>query len=141
MDQTAFLLEFQDLIESLPGPSQDKFLQLYLARAKNPLVGVGLAAFLGCLGINRFYVGQTTLGVVKLVCGLFVIILTIILATNPDDSFSSYYDLTLVDFQFAAWIVVDTFLMGGLVARKNLQIAQDIKSTMSPAAIWQHRQP
>lgn len=136
MDQTALLLEFQDLIESLPPPSRDKFLQLYVARAKNPLVGVGLAAFLGSFGVNRFYLGQHLLGVVKLACFVGLLIIQVARLSNQNAPVFSA-DMLMDYLPFLSWLVADTFMMDSLVAAKNLKIAQDIKSSMTPATIWQ----
>lgn len=136
MDQTAFNLEFQELIEPLPQASREKFLQLYVGRAKNPLVGVGLAAFLGSLGVNRFYLGQHLLGSAKLGCFLLNVILLAAKAYDPLNPVLTTMQ-EVVGYQFSAWMIVDTFLMGALVTEKNLKIAQDIKSAMAPATIWQ----
>jgi TM2 domain-containing membrane protein YozV len=58
--------EVQQIISSLPRESQSAFLVQYNAQSKNPTTAIILALFLGGLGIHKFYLGQTGLGIVYL---------------------------------------------------------------------------
>ena len=102
MNQDYYLLEFQTIIDSLPAGSKDKFLQLYIGRTKNPTLAVGLNAYFGVLGADRFYANDILLGILKL--------------------------LTLGGGGF--WVIVDLFLIGGKIRSHNLRIAREIKNSM-----------
>ncbi|MBB2158519.1 TM2 domain-containing protein [Gluconacetobacter diazotrophicus] len=70
VNQKSYLLEFQNIIWSLPDEIKNKYLASFAERERNPVVAFGLSGFLGMLGVDRFYVGDTMLGVIKLItCG------------------------------------------------------------------------
>lgn len=51
---------------------ENKWSAAYSISYKDPLIALLLSLFVGQLGIDRFYVGQTSLGVIKLLtCGGF----------------------------------------------------------------------
>ena len=102
MNQIAYMIEFQRLIESLPASMKEEFLHAYVLQIKNPLLALGLDTFVGFFGIDRFYVGDIGLGILKLltVGGLGI------------------------------WILIDLILIGGRVYEKNLKLGYKIKNRM-----------
>ena len=59
-------LMVNQMVQQLPSDKQMVFLMQYNAAKKNPTTAVLLALFLGGLGIHKFYMGQTGLGVLYL---------------------------------------------------------------------------
>lgn len=72
------------------------------SREKNPTTALLLSLFLGGVGVDRFYVGDTGLGVLKL--------------------------FTLGGFLF--WWLIDLFLISGVARRKNLRTAEEIRGAI-----------
>ena len=66
------------LKEKLKGLSDDKFAMLTAISLKDPTTTVIISVLLGSLGIDRFMIGDTGLGVLKLLTGGCCGILTII---------------------------------------------------------------
>lgn len=102
MNQTSYILEIQTLIDSLSPETRGMFLHIYIARIKNPALAIGLNAYFGVFGIDRFYAGDLLLGLLKL--------------------------LTVGGLGF--WVLVDLFLIGGKIRRQNLEIANHIKRSI-----------
>jgi TM2 domain-containing membrane protein YozV len=55
------------LVQSLPAASQAAYMIQYNASKKSPTTAVLLALFLGGLGIHKFYLGNTGMGILYLV--------------------------------------------------------------------------
>ncbi len=74
----------------------------YATRRKNPTTALLLSLFLGTLGVDRFYVGDTGLGIAKLLTlgGLWI------------------------------WALIDWFLIMGAARRKNEQAIHQIHDLM-----------
>ena len=53
--------------EKLSSLDEDKASMLMAAEWKSPMVGFLFAFFLGGLGVDRFWLGQTGLGIVKII--------------------------------------------------------------------------
>lgn len=74
----------------------------YNSRKKDPTIAIILGIFLGYLGIDRFYIGDTGLGIGKLLtaggCGV--------------------------------WAIIDWFLIMGATERKNMALAQEVKQAI-----------
>lgn len=74
-----FLFSIQDKIpseyvyvlrERLEAMDDDRDVLLMTTNLKSPLISLVLSLFLGVYGIDRFYIGDTTMGVLKLLtCG------------------------------------------------------------------------
>ena len=59
-----------EIREALLKADDSKFVMVQGLAFKNPIVGLVLDGFLGCLGAEYFYIGKTGLGVAKLLtCG------------------------------------------------------------------------
>lgn len=59
--------------EKLEKMSEDKQLFVQSMKLKNPTTTLILSLFLGFLGVDRFYLGQIGLGIVKLISMFFFI--------------------------------------------------------------------
>ena len=66
------------LREKLLKADDDKWLTVTAVQFKDPMTALILSLFLGSLGIDRFYLGQAGLGVLKLItcggCGVWALI-------------------------------------------------------------------
>lgn len=102
MKQASYTLELHTLIDSLSPESRGKFMQIYIQRMKDPALAVGLNAYLGFFGIDRFYAGDILLGILKL----------------------------LTAGGFGIWIIVDLFLIAGKVRYRNILLAREIKQSI-----------
>lgn len=60
-------LAYMQILHGLPQDKQMLFVMQYNVTKKNPTTAVLLALFLGGLGIHKFYLGQTGLGVLYLI--------------------------------------------------------------------------
>jgi TM2 domain-containing membrane protein YozV len=63
------LFLMQQLKEELTPSQLQQFMMLYPARKKSVGVGILLALFLGMLGVHKFYLGETSAGIIYLVAG------------------------------------------------------------------------
>jgi len=101
MKYDAYNLEILSVLSSVPENSRDNFINRYAAQAKNPTVIFGFSIYLGFWGVDRFALGHTGLGILKLLTfgGLLV------------------------------WHFIDLFLVGGIARKQNVEIAREIAST------------
>ena len=102
MNQRDYEQSLASILQSIPESKRADFMQRYSAQSKNPVIIFGFSAFLGALGIDRFLLGQTLLGIIKL----------------------------LTAGGFLIWQIIDLFLVAGIARRKNIELAQNIKATM-----------
>ena len=65
-EEVAAKLEIQQLVRLLPRESQAAFMVQYNAQRKNSATAVILALLLGGLGVHKFYLGQTGMGILYL---------------------------------------------------------------------------
>ena len=73
-----------------------KWMSLQITHFKDPVISLVLSLFLGYLGIDRFYIGDIGLGILKLItCG-----------------------------GFGIWTLIDWFFIMGTTRDKNLQKLQ-----------------
>lgn len=84
-------------------PKKSDFDILLLARQKDPLLALVLSLFLGGWGVDRFYVGDVLLGVLK------------------------FFTLG----GLGVWIIIDWFLIMSAAYKKNIEIMNEIKMTMT----------
>jgi TM2 domain-containing membrane protein YozV len=101
MKYHAYNLELLSVLNSVPEGNRDNFINRYAAQAKNPTVIFGYSIYLGFWGVDRFALGHTGLGILKLLTfgGLLV------------------------------WHFIDLFLVGGIARTQNVELAREIAST------------
>lgn len=102
MEHNDFELEFTKLVSGMKKESQEEFIRHYQTKAKNPVSIFGFSVFLGGLGVDRFLIGDTGLGIGKLLTG----------------------------GGLGIWQIIDLFLIGKATRRKNMEIAMDLKNTI-----------
>ncbi|GBQ06464.1 TM2 domain-containing protein [Saccharibacter floricola] len=102
MKQKIYLLELQSIIHSVSENDRERYVNLLVERIRNPVVTFGLSAFLGSWGVDRFYMGDVGLGIVKL--------------------------LTLGGF--GIWTLIDLFFVAGTTREKNIQLARELKASL-----------
>lgn len=103
MKHDSFILEFHTLIETISPDARGKFLHIYMDHMKSPALAVGLNAYFGFLGVDRFYVGDILLGILKL----------------------------LTAGGLGIWVLVDLFLITKKVRHKNILLAREIKESIT----------
>lgn len=98
-----------------------------VANLKSPVVGFVLALFLGWLGVDRFYKGDSVsilLGIIKLICGLSLVFGYIVII------FFLAFDVQTIIYAiivYVVWCILDLILVPlGIVFdnRKKLAIMQ-----------------
>jgi TM2 domain-containing membrane protein YozV len=95
-----------------PPPSSDVArLMQYDAAKKSIGIAYLLWFFLGSLGIHRFYLGRTGSGVAMLILGALSWLGTFVLI--------GYLGLGILGI----WWLVDAFLIPGIAARENMELA------------------
>jgi TM2 domain-containing membrane protein YozV len=101
MNNQAYNLELLSIMKSLPSDKMDGFISRYNSQAKNPTVVFGFSVYLGSWGIDRFILGHTLLGILKLITlgGLGI------------------------------WTIVDWFLVAGIARDKNIELARGIAAS------------
>ena len=93
-------LAYNQILQRLPQDKQMLFVMQYNVTKKNPTTAVLLALFLGGLGIHKFYLGQTGLGILYLI-------------------FCWTYIPSFIGF-------IEAFTIAGQVAKQNQQKAMEI---------------
>lgn len=102
MNSRAYTQALLALAASVPEARRAEFAQVVAGREKNPLMAFALNAFLGGLGVDKFYLGKPVLGIVKL--------------------------LTLGGF--GIWSLIDCFLLGGAARDANIKMAEGVHASM-----------
>jgi len=93
----------------------------YDAGKKTALIAYLLWWFLGWLGAHRFYLGQTGIAVGQLVLFFVSLILTFVF-------------VGLLGFvALGIWLIVDAFLIPGVIQRHNQELAQKLSIAMPPS--------
>lgn len=98
MNNEAYNLELLSLVKGLAPGQVDNFINRFNAQAKNPTAVFGFSVFLGSFGIDRFVLGYTLLGILKLI------------------TFGG----------FGIWTIVDYFMVAGIAREKNIALAKTI---------------
>lgn len=109
MNQRAYMMELQEILFSLPEDKRRQFMSTFIEREKNPLMGFGFNAYLGVWGADMFYLNKVGLGILKLLTG----------------------------GGLGIWVLINIFLIGGMVRDQNIQRARELKASMQslqPAA-------
>ena len=82
-------------MSSIEEEKRNEFITKYNARAHNPTVVFGLSIYLGFIGVDRFVLGQTLLGILKLI---------------------TFGGLNI-------WYLIDLFLVASDARKRNIEIA------------------
>jgi TM2 domain-containing membrane protein YozV len=101
MNNSAYNLELLAIVRSVPADRMDSFVSRYNSQAKNPTAIFGFSVYLGSLGVGRFLLGYTLLGILKLI------------------TFGG----------FGVWSLVDLFLVAGIARRQNIDLAKAIAAS------------
>jgi len=84
------MMAVKEIFENL---NEEDQTMLYMAQFKDPITALLISVFIGGLGIDRIYIGDTSLGVLKLItCG-----------------------------GFGLWAIIDLFLIMNATREKNFQ--------------------
>jgi TM2 domain-containing membrane protein YozV len=102
MDRLTYMRSLKSIRDSVQPARRDEFEIWYGARDKDPAVALILSVYFGWLGVDRFYVGDIALGILKLITlgGFFI------------------------------WYFVDWLLIMGAARRANVAIANEVKQTV-----------
>jgi TM2 domain-containing membrane protein YozV len=102
MDRLTYLRSLKSIRDSVQPARRDDFDLWYGAREKDPAVALLLSICFGVFGVDRFYVGNIVLGILKLITfgGLWI------------------------------WYLVDWFLIMGAARSANVAIANEVKLTV-----------
>jgi len=98
-------LALKQALDSLPEHRRGEFQVAYLGQKRSRGTALVLSFFLGHLGVDRFYLGQTGLGILKLCTlgGLFV------------------------------WWFIDLFLISAAADARNLRLLRELQLLYAPA--------
>lgn len=102
MNRKAYTRELMSIYASIPEERRADFSAVFVEREKNQVLAFGFNAWLGGFGVDRFYVGQTLLGVLKLI------------------TFGG----------FGIWILIDFFLIGGVARERSIEVARSIRDSL-----------
>ena len=102
MNKLLYLQSLKSIRDSVPADRRDNFDLYFGAREKDPAVSLALGLYLGTFGVDRFYVGNIILGVLKLITlgGFFI------------------------------WTIIDWFLIMNATRRANVAIANEVKQVV-----------
>jgi TM2 domain-containing membrane protein YozV len=67
VNRRAYTMQLYEIVASFPDTRRRDFLTTFLDQEKSPVVGFGLALYLGTFGVDRFYRGQVALGFLKMI--------------------------------------------------------------------------
>ncbi|MGG9999492.1 TM2 domain-containing protein [Pseudovibrio ascidiaceicola] len=97
MNKANYFMQLKALRDNIPAEKQADFDVMFAGKEKDPTLALLLSLIIGVLGVDRFYNGQTGLGILKLL------------------TFGGFY----------IWTIVDWFLIMGAARTKNIQIANE----------------
>ncbi len=105
------------LKKDLTNEERLQFDSQYSNFQKNPTTALVLSILLGAFGIDRFYVGDTGLGIAKL----------LVIGGSLLWGWVLLYIPTML---LGIWVIVDWFMIQKAAARKNAQVAQDVRESV-----------
>jgi len=102
MNNRAYHRQLLSILAEIPDDKKERFIGNFSEQALNPTIILGWNVWLGVFGADRFALGQTGWGVLKL-CTLGCL---------------------------GVWNFIDHFLVGGMARDKNIQIAHTIAHSL-----------
>ena len=99
MNKLFYLQSLKSIRDSVPADRRDNFDLQFGAREKDPAIALILSLYSGTLGIDRFYIGNIILGILKLI------------------TFGGFF----------IWSIIDWFLITNATRKANFAIAQDVR--------------
>jgi TM2 domain-containing membrane protein YozV len=99
VNKLEYLQTLKSIRDSVPPERRDNFDLQFGGREKDPAVSLIFSLYLGYFGVDRFYLGQVLLGILKLITfgGLLI------------------------------WALIDWFLIMGATRNANARIAREVK--------------
>jgi TM2 domain-containing membrane protein YozV len=99
MNKLLYLQSLKSIRDSVPTDRRDDFDLHFGAREKDPAISLILSLTFGSFGIDRFYIGNVILGILKLITfgALFI------------------------------WTIIDWFLITNATRKANAAIADEVK--------------
>jgi TM2 domain-containing membrane protein YozV len=103
MDKQTYFSSIKNIRDSLPPDRRESFDLQFAIREKSPPVALILSLVIGTLGLDRFYLGNTLVGILKLITfgGLGI------------------------------WTLIDWFLIMGAARTKNAEIAGQVRAQLA----------
>ena len=103
MNKITYQQTIQNISGSLPADRRSTFVSTMALREKSTTTALILSLLFGCMGIDRFYIGNVGLGIGKLVTlgGLGI------------------------------WALVDLFLIMGATRDRNAAVAQEVRQLLA----------
>jgi TM2 domain-containing membrane protein YozV len=102
MDNTSYMNELLGIYNSISQDKRVEFVSRVTPRLKNPTAIFGFSVFLGYWGIDRFLLGQTLLGVLKI--------------------------FTLGGL--GIWVIIDWFIIAGKARDMNIEVAREVAQSI-----------
>jgi TM2 domain-containing membrane protein YozV len=99
MNKLLYLQSLKSIRDSVPPDRRDNFDLHFGAREKDPAISLTFSLYFGIFGVDRFYIGNVILGVLKLITlgGFFI------------------------------WTIIDWFLIMNATRQANVTIAKEVK--------------
>ena len=99
MNKLFYLQSLKSIRDSVPADRRDNFDLQFGAREKDPAIALILSLTFGYFGIDRFYIGNIILGILKLI------------------TFGG----------FAIWAIIDWFVITNSTRKANFAIAKEVR--------------
>ena len=102
MNKLYYLQTLKSIRDSVPADRRDNFDLQFGAREKDPAIALILSLTFGYFGVDRFYIGNIILGILKLI------------------TFGGFF----------IWTIIDWFLIMGSTRKTNVVIADELRKTV-----------
>jgi len=102
VNKLEYLQTLKSIRDSVPPERRDNFDLLFAAREKDPAVALILSVAFGWIGVDRFYIDNIVLGILKLI------------------TFGG----------FMIWAMIDWFVIMGSARKSNVKIAREVKQAV-----------
>ena len=102
LDHTSYMIEMLGISNSVPEGKRSEFASRVTPRLKNPTSIFGFSVFLGFWGADRFLLGQTLMGVLKIITG----------------------------GGLGIWVLIDWFTIAGKTRDMNIAVAREVAQSI-----------